>query len=303
MRVVYERGIEGFARVYVSRFRDDDRYVVEFAESLTFSDDIRKKFVVILSTHFGCCVGCRFCDSALFYYGPLSKDEIISQLEYILMKRFGGTSVECEKFKVQFARMGEPALNDEVLDAIVEIKDRFNIRGYMPCVSTVAPANRDEFFDRLAEINRRYFRGWFQLQFSVHSTDESFRDYLIPIKKWRLTDIAEYGEIFYCGGRKITLNFALSPSPRVDSEVIARLFDPEVFAIKITPINPTNNSARNSLVSEYTEEEVEKLYFVRKLRELGYEVHVAIGPREENLVGSNCGQVVYDIYKSRNELS
>jgi 23S rRNA (adenine2503-C2)-methyltransferase len=292
MEIIYEAGIENFAKVYAAYFRGDKRYCVEFVESLSTSSGIDKKWVLIVSSLFGCPVNCKFCDAGYFYNGKLDTDEILAQIDYMIKKQFPNGKIPTKKLKVQFARIGEPAFNDNVLDAIIKIKKNYDAPGYMPCVSTIAPANRDEWFEGIAEINRKIFKGWFQLQFSIHSTNEDYRDYLIPFKKWGLKKIADYGEEFYAGGRKITLNFALKNEKQIDAEKMCKIFNPEIFAIKITPINPTSNSLRHKLVKVFTQEKGEKIGIVKKLTAKGFDVYVSVGALQENEIGSNCGQVI-----------
>jgi 23S rRNA (adenine2503-C2)-methyltransferase len=296
MKVVYEGGDEKVAKVYAAYMRGSPEHMVEFVESLSGSPSIDEKWVLIISSQFGCPVRCRFCDASIFYRGNLTAEEMLAQVDFMVRSRYPDGNVPAKKFKVQFARMGEPALNDAVIDAMLEIRRRYRAPGYMPCISTVAPAGRDEWFGRLLEANRKVFRGWFQLQFSLHSTDQKYRDWLVPIRKWGLNEIAEYGERFYVGGRKVTLNFALSPGARVDPSVISEHFDPHVFALKFTPVNPTVRAEGNGMVNVFTEREADRYVFLRELREMGYDVIVSIGELVENEIGSNCGQLVMRVH-------
>jgi 23S rRNA (adenine2503-C2)-methyltransferase len=106
--------------------------------------------------------------------------------------------------------------------------------------------------------------------------------------------IARYGESFCApGDRRVTLNFALARDVPLSPTVIADYFDPEIFLIKITPVNPTVGVVQNGIRSALQEEaDADGLAAVHALRDLGYEVIVSIGEGEENLIGSNCGQYV-----------
>ncbi len=292
MKVVYEGGDENLAKVYAAYMRGSPDYMVEFVESLSGSPSIHEKWVLIISSQFGCPVKCRFCDAPIFSRGNLTAEEMLAQVDFMVRRRYPDGCVPARKFKVQFARMGEPALNDAVIDAVLEIRRRYRAPGYMPCISTVAPAGRDGWFERLLKVNRTVFRGWFQLQFSLHSTDRKYRDWLVPVRKWDLNEIADYGERFYVGGRKVTLNFALSPRASVDPSVISEYFDPGVFALKFTPVNPTARAEENGVVNVFTEREANRYAFLHELREMGYDVIVSIGELAENDIGSNCGQLV-----------
>lgn len=206
------------------------------------------------------------------------------------MNRFGSNIVPSEQWKIQFARMGEPAYNMNVLDVMEKLPSLYDAPGLMPSISTVAPIGREKFFDRLLDVKRRLYSTSFQFQFSLHTTDSDMRRQLIPVKTWDMRKIAEYGEqIYESGGRKITLNFALMQDVPVDPDVLLQYFDPAKFIIKLTPLNPTFMAQKNALASRLTSDD-ECADVVNALRDAGYAVIVSIGELEENAIGSNCGQ-------------
>lgn len=289
MKIVAKAGREDIAVVYIAEMRGGK--FIEFVESLQPPLTREKKWVLIISTLYGCPVSCRFCDAGVDYHGKLSKDEIISQIDYLVIKRFPNRKVPVEKFKIQFARMGEPSFNQSVLDVLDSLPDFYDAPGLMPCISTIAPKGVDGFFERLLEIKKKHYKYRFQLQFSIHTTDEELRDWLIPIQKWDFEKIVEYGEAFYDeDGRKITLNFSLADKMSIDSDVLLKHFSPDIFLIKITPVNPTYQANKNGLSSTLTSKKWNKM--VDTLRSSGYEVILSIGELEENYIGSNCGQYV-----------
>jgi len=289
MKIVAKAGREDIAVVYIAEMRGGK--FIEFVESLQPPLTREKKWVLIISTLYGCPVSCRFCDAGVDYHGKLSKDEIISQIDYLVIKRFPNRKVPVEKFKIQFARMGEPSFNQSVLDVLESLPDFYDAPGLMPCISTIAPKGVDGFFEKLLEIKKRHYKYRFQLQFSIHTTDEELRDWLIPIQKWDFEKIVEYGEAFYDkDGRKITLNFSLADKMSIDSDVLLKHFSPDIFLIKITPVNPTYQANKNGLSSTLTSRKWNKM--VDTLRSSGYEVILSIGELEENYIGSNCGQYV-----------
>jgi len=289
MKVVAKAGREDIAVVYIAEMRAGK--FIEFVESLQPPLPREKKWVLIISTLYGCPVGCRFCDAGVDYQGKLSKDEIISQIDYLVTKRFPNRKVPVEKFKIQFARMGEPSFNQSVLDVLDSLPDFYDASGLIPCISTIAPKGVDRFFERLLEIKKKHYKYRFQLQFSIHTTGEKLRDWLIPVQKWDFDKIVEYGEAFYDkDGRKITLNFSLADEMSIESDVLLKHFSPDIFLIKITPVNPTYQANKNGLSSTLTSKKWNKM--VDTLRSSGYEVILSIGELEENYIGSNCGQYV-----------
>ena len=293
MKIIASTGREDVAMVYIADVRDG--HLVECVESVQPPLPREKKWVLLVSTMFGCPVGCMMCDAGGHYQGKPTKEEIFSQIDYLVSKRYPDRNISAAQFKIQFARMGEPSLNDSVLDVLDELPDRYNAPGLMPSISTIAPKGTQAFFERLLKIkNEKYSGGHFQFQFSIHTTDKKLRDQLIPIKKWGFAEMAEYGDRFYYeGDRKVTLNFALAQDVPVDPEVLLKHFDPARFLIKITPLNPTYRATENKLttyIDPFNENKVYKV--VSSLEEAGYQVIVSIGEVEENYIGSNCGQYI-----------
>ncbi|MCK5430719.1 MAG: hypothetical protein KAI94_14665 [Anaerolineales bacterium] len=293
MKIIASTGREDVAMVYIADVRDG--HLLECVESVQPPLPREKKWVLLVSTMFGCPVGCMMCDAGGHYQGKPTKEEIFSQIDYLVSKRYPDRNISAAQFKIQFARMGEPSLNDSVLDVLDELPDRYNAPGLMPSISTIAPKGTQAFFERLLKIkNEKYSGGHFQFQFSIHTTDKKLRDQLIPIKKWGFAEMAEYGDRFYYeGDRKVTLNFALAQDVPVDPEILLKHFDPARFLIKITPLNPTYRATENKLttyIDPFNENKVYKV--VSSLEEAGYQVIVSIGEVEENYIGSNCGQYI-----------
>ncbi len=288
MKIIAKTGKQDLATVYIAEF--ENKKLIEFVESVQPPIPMNKKWVLIVSTLFGCPVKCKFCDAGGFYNGKLSKQQIMAQIDYLVMQHFPERKIPIEKFKIQFARMGEPALNENVLDVLEEFPSIYSAPGFMPSISTISPGGSDKFFVRLLDIKNRHYQGRFQLQFSIHSTSTQQRDWFIPVKKWSLSEIASYGNTFYRpGDRKITLNFALADNTEINVNKLWDYFDPQIFLIKLTPVNPTFSSDYNSIKSGLSNDKKSK-ELVELLKKYGYDVLVSIGEMEENNIGSNCGQ-------------
>jgi 23S rRNA (adenine2503-C2)-methyltransferase len=176
-----------------------------------------------------------------------------------------------------------------------KLPGRYDASGLLPCLSTIAPCGSENFLDRLADLKqRRYPGGRFQMQFSLHTTDPSVRDRLMPLPKWSFSRIAEYGNGFFSpGDRRIALNFALMQHVPVDPKIVAEYFDPRLFLIKITPMNPTYAAVHHGLSSVSADLlDSGTLALAGELRSLGFEVIVSVGETAEDRIGSNCGQYV-----------
>ncbi len=289
MKVIAKAGSDSIASVYIA---ETEKGRIEFVESLQPPIPREKKWVLIVSSLYGCPVGCAFCDAGGFYHGRVSTADLLAQIDFLVQKRFPGGNVPVEKFKIQFARMGEPAFNPHVLTALETLPSIYDAPGLMPSLSTVAPYGTEAFFQRLLDIKTRQYRGRFQLQFSIHTTDEKRRDELVPIRKWSFREMGRYGRRFAEGNqRKVTLNFALGEGAVVDEGVLLSHFSPELFLIKITPVNPTVQAVKNNIIS-YIKDENGCYEVVQRLKAAGYDVVLSIGELEENAIGSNCGQYI-----------
>lgn len=302
MEVLYKAGKESVALVYIARF-ESGKYV-EFVESLQPPFPRNEKWVLIVSTLFGCPVGCSICDAGTYYNGKLSKKEIFSQIDFLVGNRFPDRIVNVKKFKIQFARMGDPAFNMHIPDVLSEFGNYYEAPGFIPSISSVAPEGCDEFFDSIMDIKEKlYASGNFQMQFSIHSTSEEYRSKVIPVKKWNFIKISDYGERFFkTGDRKITLNFALSKGTPFEPEVILNHFDPEIFLIKLTPVNPTRSAVKKGLNWKMKIGDKDILRDkINSLKKNGYDIIESIGEIEENMIGSNCGQHLLDFLQKRNE--
>lgn len=293
MKIVAKTGNSDLATVYMADMGEGR--LIEFVEACQPPYGREERWVLMVSMLFGCPVKCLFCDAGGGYRGKLSAEEILKQIDYMVSEWFPDGRVTASKFKIQFARMGEPALNPAVLDVLEVLPQRYGNPNLMPSISTIAPLGTDAFFERLIEVkDRLYSGGRFQFQYSIHTTDTALRDKLIPVRKWDFARMAAYGERFHKpGDRKITLNFALAENSPIQADVLGRYFDPSLYLVKLTPVNPTSRASQNNLDSCIDPARPETGEAVaRPLMEAGYEVIVSIGEVEENQIGSNCGQYV-----------
>ena len=93
--------------------------------------------------------------------------------------------------------------------------------------------------------------------------------------------------------RKYCLNFAYSTDFEIDGSVIARLFDPNKFMCKITPIHNNNSCKQNNIKTEngyvsyhpYLNPE-------NSLKENGFDVLVFIPSMDEESGAVTCGNLI-----------
>ncbi len=303
MKIIGSAGNPDIAMVYVAEFPGG---LIECVEAVQPPVPREDKWVLMISTLFGCPIACQMCDAGGHYLGKLTKNEMLDQIKFLIQQRYPDGFVPSKQFKIQFARMGEPALNLAVLDMLETLPDDINAPGLMPSLSTIAPHGTDEFFDRMIEIKDQiYPRGKFQFQVSIHTTDQKLRDKLIPVKKWDFEKISQFGNKYYHqGDRKITLNFALAENSPVDPQVLMKYFDPARFLIKITPLNPTYQAISTGLKSFIDPENKLDVYpELVAIQDAGYQVILSIGEQEENQIGSICGQYVQKHLLENSDLS
>jgi 23S rRNA (adenine2503-C2)-methyltransferase len=289
MELLGKYGKEDLAILYIAKQNDK---VVEFVESIQPPIPRDEKWVLIISTMYGCPIGCLMCDAGEYYHGKVSKEGMLEEIDYMINSRFPDRRIPIPKFKIQFARMGEPTLNEYVLEVLRELPKIYDAPGLMPCISTIAPKGSERFLEELIEIKNDFYpNGHFQLQFSIHSTNEEERKKWMSSSIWTLGKIAAYGEKWYGDGdRKITLNFAVAEDSEIDPDIILKHFNPRKYWIKLTPVNPTNRAIHNKLQSGITAENSEINPLVEEFKKRGFEASVSIGEWEENEIGSNCGQ-------------
>jgi 23S rRNA (adenine2503-C2)-methyltransferase len=275
----------------VAELEDGSR--IEFVESIQPPRSKEEKWVNIISTMVGCPVGCKMCDAGGAFSRRLTVSEMEAQMDFLASQKFPNGEVSTNMLKLQLARMGEPTMNPHVLEFLKELGKK-NMKNLVISLSTVGPSQSAPFIQELKKIKDQYFQGRFQLQFSIHSTDDETRYRLIPIKGLVLPEIAALGRQFRSpGDKKITLNFIVMKDVEIDPARIARLFDPQNFLIKLTPLNPTYRAQYHKIQPGFNPEKPETVAeLIGKFQSLGFETILSIGEREENQIGSNCGQYV-----------
>ena len=86
MEIIGSSGNDKIATVYIAEFENGNQ--VEFVQSVQPPVPKEKKWVLIISTMFGCPVKCRMCDSGNFYKGKLSREQMISQIDFLVKESY-----------------------------------------------------------------------------------------------------------------------------------------------------------------------------------------------------------------------
>lgn len=294
MKVVEVAGRPDLAQVFVLELRPGVRGRVECVGAVDPAVPRCDKVVLVISSQFGCPVGCTMCDAGTWFDGNLTAEEIRAQIRHLVGAWAGPQAVSCPKFKVQFARMGEPSFNDAVLEVMATLGELIPTPGLVACVATTAPRARAAWFERMIAIRReKYGPDQFQLQFSVQSTDEQVRDRMIPIPKWTLREIGAFSRGFVRpGDRKVTLNIAVARDVPISGAALAAAASPDACLVKLTPLNPTASAGSHGWVSGFEragDEAVREV--VADIERHGFRCIVSVGDAEESALGSSCGQL------------
>ncbi|MCR4316891.1 MAG: radical SAM protein [Planctomycetes bacterium] len=301
---------EDLATLYLGEFRKDgdpnaEPDVIEFVESRQPPKTKAEKWVLIISTMAGCPVKCKFCDAGSYFRRNLTSAEIIEQVDYLVSEHYPDWHVPAKQFKIHFARMGDPILNNDMLEVLRVLPGRYNAPGLFPSLSSAGPWADTcvKWIEEVKTIKDELYGRNFQFQFSLHTTNEKRRRELIPVKTMPFEMMADLGaKLFTKGDRKITLNFALMKDVEVEPAVVAKYFDPEYFYVKMTPLNPTRKAADNDLESAITEEDLSFAWELRDgFRAYGFDSDLSWGDSEENRLETNCGQYATEVQERRGQ--
>jgi 23S rRNA (adenine2503-C2)-methyltransferase len=254
-----------------------------------------EKWVITISTQYGCSMGCGFCDVPLVGPGrnASEKDMVGQVLEMVKLHPEVETS---RRLNIHFARMGEPTWNPAVLDTTrwlkTHIDPEFKIH---PVVSTMMPARNEwlkTFIHTWMRMKNRLLGGEAGLQLSINSTSEAERSAMFSGNACSLEAIAKIMEGIIPNGRKITLNFAVA-GYEVDARRLADLFDPDWYICKLTPMHKTTAARAAGLRTDgdYTTF-VPYQKTEEALKSVGFDVLVFIASKEEDESRITCGNAI-----------
>ena len=205
-----------------------------------YTGNLVRKIGVSLSS--GCLIGCIYCFTRrMNRFAPLSSEEIVDQVKFILEKHPVEDNVD--EVKISMKQMGDPLLNQEnTLSAIRELHEMYPSFNFV--VST-SGYNDPSFFDHLnllvdSGINIR-------LQFSCHTTSDEERNRLHPeMDMMKFSEIAE--TVRRWQGDRVTLNFVLFGGLSYDFEEITKLFPGGKVFIKLNYVDPNEQTKAHGLV-------------------------------------------------------
>ena len=261
---------------------------------------LSEKWVITISTQYGCSMGCKFCDV------PKVGKGLNATLNDLTNQVIEGLKLHPEikvtkRLNLHYARMGEPTFNFDVIEHAKQLKNIVYpyISNSMihPVISTMLPKNNKRLLEFLHEwciIKNNLYKGDAGLQFSINSTDENQRTEMFSGNSLSLIDIAELGRLLPDPkGRKYALNFALADNYIVDADKLTTLFNPNKFMVKITPIHETKTSEENGIETKWGYEEFTPYDIPeRDLKNAGFDVIVFVPSYDEDLGLITCGNAI-----------
>lgn len=237
------------------------------AHFLGFNDEIHgvangkckplsEKWVMTLSTQYGCSMSCKFCDCPnVPFKGNASYEDLMDQL---LEARWVYYDVRyTDRLNIHFARMGEPVFNAKNIFSFARwLADKRNfqkdtglrVETIHPVFTTMCPdtkATKDAIVT-WAHMKNDLFNGQAGLQLSINTTDESARNVMFNGKSLSFARMANICDSLPEPlGRKYCLNFAVTDQSEINPYILHDYFDKNKFMVKITPIHNNNACAEN----------------------------------------------------------
>lgn len=261
---------------------------------------LSEKWVITISTQYGCSMGCKFCDVPKVGIGlNATLNDLTNQLIGGLLLHQEVTATK--RLNLHYARMGEPTFNFNVIDHANNlhsiVKPMIGNSMIHPVVSTMMPkANKRlvEFLQDWCEIKNIKYRGDAGLQFSINSTDESQRTEMFNGNALSLVEISEIANLLPSPiGRKYALNFALADDYVIDADVLVRLFDPRKFMCKLTPLHKTTSCVDNNIHTTGGYEAFTPYARAEQdLKNVGFDVIVFVPSYDEDLGLITCGNAI-----------
>ena len=271
----------------------------------TYCMPLSEKWVVTLSTQYGCPQKCTFCDVPnVPFRGNVSFADLQKQL-YVAIRLFPYVKYT-ERLNIHFARMGEPIYNLNVLEFSEWLYDAkhtleedtgLRIEVIHPVLTTSFPNKLKEIAERIlrwCDIKNNIYNGQAGLQFSINSTNDAQRDKMFGGAALSLVEIAKIAATLPPPkARKYCLNFAFSTEFEIDANRLDNLFNKDKFMVKITPIH-NNNACRQNQISTHGGYDSWLPYQKPEedLKALGWDVLVFVPSMDEEQSLVTCGNAI-----------
>lgn len=220
---------------------------------------LSEKWVITISTQYGCQCDCSFCDvPKVKWRGNASFSDLYDQLVNAI--NLFPSCKYTERMNIHFARMGDPIFNENVFEFSRWLyknkrgwneKHNLRVETLHPVLTTSLPNWFPKLKERILEwcqIKNEVYNGQAGLQFSINSTNESHRKATFRRGALTLEELSELAKDTPDPiGRKYCLNFAFSDEYELDGSKLAALFSADKFMVKITPIHNNNACRENGI--------------------------------------------------------
>jgi len=277
---------------------------------------LSEKWVVTVSTQYGCPMKCTFCDVPnVKFRGNATFDDLKRQL-YAAIGLFPSVKYT-ERLNLHYARMGDPIFSSAVFDFArwmasgkrqIQHETGLRIEVLHPVLTTSLPRRFAKLEDRIMEwcdIKNDLYNGQAGFQFSINSSDEAQRSDMFQGDQLTLDEFARIADRMPEPlSRKYCLNFAYSTDFTVDGKRIDDLFDRDKFMAKITPIHNNNACRTNGIETVGGYEEWEPYRAPEdSLKERGWDVLVFVPSFDEEDGLVTCGNAVLGGSQIKNDES
>lgn len=144
---------------------------------------LTEKWVITISTQYGCSMNCKFCDVPKVGPGRnVTLNDLRNEITTALSMH--PEVNHTKRLNVHYARMGEPTWNEAVIEHArfflrVDIVPYIGNSLVHPVVSTMLPkhnCNLYDFIHKWVRVKNTDYNGNAGLQFSINSTDDAQRD-------------------------------------------------------------------------------------------------------------------------------
>jgi len=270
---------------------------------------LTEKWVVTISTQYGCSMNCKFCDVPKVGPGRnATKQDLRDEIEWALGQHAGIRHTK--RLNVHYARMGEPTWNRAVLENAADlpsiIKPQLGDSLVHPVISTMMPRANGHLEGYLSDwvwLKNSAYDGNAGLQFSINSTSDGQRDYLFGGNALDLDKVAAIVDrLPMPKGRKYALNFALADDTVISGERLASLFDTEKCMCKITPLHRTTTAEQNGIRTTGGYEAFTPYKAVEEdLKDHGFDVIVFVPSYDEDNGLITCGNAILSGKKPTSE--
>ncbi len=271
----------------------------------TWCMPLSEKWVITLSTQYGCPMRCTFCDVPKVKWRGNAKFQDLKDQFYDALSLFPDVTYT-ERLNLHFARMGDPIFNNAVFDFaewVIASKDEIRrdtglrMEVFHPVLTTSLPRKFKRLKEnilRWCDIKNQLYNGQAGLQFSINSTSEAQRSEMFSNMQLPLDNLAYIADKMPDPiSRKYCLNFAYSTDFEIDAARLRSLFDPEKFMVKITPIHNNNACRENDIKTiggydsyhPYAKPE-------KDLKDAGFDVLVFVPSMDEEQGLVTCGNAV-----------